>query len=162
MNKCYGDGSAKSVRAKFDEVAADVQIFRESLRMINASNPTGITEDEKLSMAIAKNLGKRTSMSYYARTIRMIAGKTTWHSKRSVRDLNSQMKVLTMVASRQKSKNLGHCLNPTPKRKTDSHIKHPLHLTLTTAVCHKEKILLLTPLPLRIQQIELCVALLVR
>lgn len=65
--KTYGARTAKAVRAKFDEVSADLQKFRESLRFIHSCNPTGVTEDGIFSMAVAKHLGKRTTMSYDAK-----------------------------------------------------------------------------------------------
>lgn len=66
-DKRYGGRSAKSARAKFEEVAADVQKFRDAILRVRASNPTGVTEDEVLSMSIAVHFGKRDKMSYEAR-----------------------------------------------------------------------------------------------
>lgn len=66
--KSYGGRSPKSVRAKFNEVATDIQKFREALRCIRAANPTGVTEHEVISMSIAKHLGKRSGMSYEVRS----------------------------------------------------------------------------------------------
>lgn len=64
--KTYGGRTAKSVRAKFDEVAADVQNFRHPFRLFRACNPTGVTQDEVLSMEISVHLGKRKYMAYEA------------------------------------------------------------------------------------------------
>lgn len=63
----YQARSGKAMRAKFEELSADIQKFWEALRLICTSNPTGVTEDEVLSMAIAKHLGKRLCTSYDAR-----------------------------------------------------------------------------------------------
>lgn len=67
-DRTYAARSARSVRAKFDEVAADIQKFRDALRLIRSSNPTGVTEGEIFSMEIYKHLGKRKVMSYDARS----------------------------------------------------------------------------------------------
>lgn len=67
-DKTYGGRTSKSVRAKFDELAADIQKFREALRRVGVSNPSGVTRDEILSMAIAIHLGHRDTMSYDARS----------------------------------------------------------------------------------------------
>ena len=48
-------------------MAADVQKFRGALRFMRSCNPTGVTEEQIKSMAIAKHLGKRQNMSYEAR-----------------------------------------------------------------------------------------------
>lgn len=44
-DKTYVARTAKAVRTKFDEVATDLQKFHDTLRMIRASNPTGVTRD---------------------------------------------------------------------------------------------------------------------
>lgn len=65
--KTYGGRTPKSVRAKVDEVAADVQKFRNSMKRVKSCNPTGVNISEILSMSIAVHLGKRDTMSYEAR-----------------------------------------------------------------------------------------------
>lgn len=65
--KVYGGRTPKSVRAKFDEVSADVQKFRGALRKVTSSFPTGCSDTEVLSMAIAIHMGKRSDMSYEAK-----------------------------------------------------------------------------------------------
>lgn len=67
QGKVYGARNPKSIKSKWDDVSADVQKFRESLQLVQASHPTGVTEDQILSMAIAKHLGKRNKMSYDAK-----------------------------------------------------------------------------------------------
>lgn len=52
---------------KFDEVTEDIQKFRKALRYIGAANPTGVTEDELISMSIAKHLRKYKKMTCDAR-----------------------------------------------------------------------------------------------
>lgn len=66
MDKTYGGRSQKSVWPSFDEVATDIQKFRDALRRVKACNPIGVTEVEILSMSIAVHLGKRDTMSYEA------------------------------------------------------------------------------------------------
>lgn len=65
--KTYGGRTPKSVRAKFDEISADVQKFRSAIKRVQSCNPTGVTINEIISMSIAVHLGKRDSMSYEAR-----------------------------------------------------------------------------------------------
>lgn len=52
--KTYAARSAKSLRAKFDDLAADGQKFRNFLGFIRSRNPRAVTKDETISMAIAK------------------------------------------------------------------------------------------------------------
>lgn len=44
----FGVWTSKSVRAKFDDVSADMQKFRDVLRKVTSSSPTGCTETEAL------------------------------------------------------------------------------------------------------------------
>ena len=60
----YEGRSAKSVKLRFDFVAADIQKFQKSLRLITSSNTTGITEKELIAMAIAVHVGKSHKISY--------------------------------------------------------------------------------------------------
>lgn len=55
--KSYGGRAPASCRRKMDQVAADCRKFRECLRYIRACRPTGVTEDQIISMAIGKHLG---------------------------------------------------------------------------------------------------------
>lgn len=48
-------------------MSADCQKIRSVLGLIRACRPTGVTEEQILSMAIAKHLGMRETMSYDAR-----------------------------------------------------------------------------------------------
>ena len=59
----YEGRSAKLVKLRF-ECAAYVQKFQKSLLLITSSNPTGITDKELISMAIAVHVGKIHKMSY--------------------------------------------------------------------------------------------------
>lgn len=68
--KKYGGRVMRPTSAKWDLIAADFQKFRASLRFIMACNSTGVTEDQVMSMVIAKNLGKRDSMYYDGRDFR--------------------------------------------------------------------------------------------
>lgn len=67
--KTYSARTAKAVRSKFDKLSAYVQKFRTSLRLVRACNPTGVTEDDILTMALAVHVGKRSTMSYDTRTV---------------------------------------------------------------------------------------------
>lgn len=66
-DKKYGERGLRPVRSKWDQISADCQKFRRALRFIKACNPTGVTEDQVISMAIAKHLGKRDTMAYDVR-----------------------------------------------------------------------------------------------
>lgn len=61
--KQYGARSPKSMKEKWDEASADCQKSRAALRL----NPSGVSEDQIISMAIAKLLCKRDSMPYEAK-----------------------------------------------------------------------------------------------
>lgn len=63
-NRIYETRSEKSCKVKVGEVFADVQKFRRCLRTVNISEPTGVTLDQILSMAIAIHVGKLSKMSY--------------------------------------------------------------------------------------------------
>lgn len=52
------------VREKFHELAADVQKFPDAWRLIRSSDPIGVSEDQVLSIPIAKNLGIRDGLLY--------------------------------------------------------------------------------------------------
>lgn len=56
--------SAKSVKLRFDTIAADIQKFQKSLRLVHSCSPTGTTDQQVLSMAIAIHVGKINRMSY--------------------------------------------------------------------------------------------------
>jgi hypothetical protein len=62
--KTYALRSPHAVKQKFDDVSTEIQKFRKSLRKVYASSPTGVTEDNILSMAIAMHIGKTDSMCY--------------------------------------------------------------------------------------------------
>ena len=65
--KQYSGRGARPSRAKWDSISADCQKFRSALRFIRMCEPSGVTEDNIFSMAVAKHLGKRSTMSYDAR-----------------------------------------------------------------------------------------------
>lgn len=65
--KQYAGHGVRQVKAKMDHLTADCQKFRSALRFIRAYKPTGVTEDQVLSMTIAKHLGLRQTMSYDAK-----------------------------------------------------------------------------------------------
>lgn len=67
-HKSYCARYAKLVKAKFDKIAAVVKKFRKSLRFICAAQPSGVTENEVLSMEIGKHLRNRDGKSYDARS----------------------------------------------------------------------------------------------
>lgn len=54
-NKQYGGRGHRATRAKWDAISSDCQKFRQALRFIRACKPTGVTEDQILSMAIANH-----------------------------------------------------------------------------------------------------------
>lgn len=60
----YGNRPVMSCKAHFSDLSADVQKFAVALRKVHASNPTGVNEDNVLSMAVAIHLGKTTMMEY--------------------------------------------------------------------------------------------------
>lgn len=66
-DKAYGGRNPDSVRSKYDEISADILTFREALRVIRAANPTGVTYNEVLSIAITIHHEKSDRMSYEAR-----------------------------------------------------------------------------------------------
>jgi hypothetical protein len=50
-----------------DSIAKDIQAFNKAKRMVRLSNPTGVTVEEKHSMAVAIHLGKVKKMDYGSR-----------------------------------------------------------------------------------------------
>ena len=64
----YRDRSASSVWAQLrDKFFPDIQRFNSSLRLVYISHPTGVTEQEKINMAIAIHLGRTKRMDYQFR-----------------------------------------------------------------------------------------------
>jgi hypothetical protein len=62
---CYGDRAPKAVHVFLrDKVFPDVNKFPESLRLVQASRPSGCNHDNILSMAIAVHLGETKRMDY--------------------------------------------------------------------------------------------------
>lgn len=55
------------MKAKFDEISANIQKVREAIRLIRSANPTSIVEDEVFPMAVGKHLSKRIGMFHDAR-----------------------------------------------------------------------------------------------
>lgn len=66
-DKQYRARGLRASRAKMEQISADLQKFRKSLRRVRLFQPTGVDENQKLSMAIAKHLGKRESITYDAK-----------------------------------------------------------------------------------------------
>lgn len=66
-SKQYKGHQLRPVRETWEAMTGDCQNFRSAIRFIYTCKPTGVTEDEIMSMVIAKHLGKRASMSYDAR-----------------------------------------------------------------------------------------------
>jgi hypothetical protein len=61
----YGDRAPKAVYVFLrDNIFPDVNKFNESLRLIQSSHPTGVNDDNIISMAIALHLGKTKRMDY--------------------------------------------------------------------------------------------------
>lgn len=66
-DKQYNGRNVKAVRSKFEAISQDVSKFRIALRSVHMFQPTGTTEPQNLSMAIALHLKKRTTVSYDAK-----------------------------------------------------------------------------------------------
>lgn len=64
--KAYGERTAKSVWAKFDELAADIQKFKDPLQRVLSSQHSGLSEANILSMTMTIHLGKEEKMDYNA------------------------------------------------------------------------------------------------
>jgi hypothetical protein len=61
----FGDRPPKAIYVFLrDQVFPDINKFNESLRLIQASHPTGCNEDNILSMAIALHVGEAKRMDY--------------------------------------------------------------------------------------------------
>lgn len=60
----YGLHSPESVRKHINNLSADAQKFKKHLRTVRLCEPTGVSEDEMLSMAVAVHIEKCTAMSY--------------------------------------------------------------------------------------------------
>jgi hypothetical protein len=64
----YGDPAPKAVYVFLcDNIFPDINKFNESLRLIQSSNPTGMNDDNIISMAITLHLGKTKWMDYNLR-----------------------------------------------------------------------------------------------
>lgn len=62
--KSYNARGIKAARSKFESIAADVQKFKISTREVRAFQPTGTNENQNLSMAIARHIGKTETVTY--------------------------------------------------------------------------------------------------
>lgn len=60
----YGFRTADSCRKHVAELSADAQKFGIALRKVRVCNPTGVNEDDILSMAVAVHMGKAATMDY--------------------------------------------------------------------------------------------------
>eukprot|EP00171_Calliarthron_tuberculosum_P023290 IDg23290t1 len=60
----YSKRTVKSCKAHFGDLSAEVQKFFSALRRVKASNPTGVNDDNILSMAVALHMGKTLGMDY--------------------------------------------------------------------------------------------------
>lgn len=76
------------MQSKFDEMAADINKFHDVLQRVKACSPTGVTEDEIFSMAIAVHLWKRDTMSYKARDY----SENRWRNQLSYKGLHMHLK----------------------------------------------------------------------
>lgn len=65
--KTHGGRTAESVRSKFNEISADIQIFCNALHRVTTSFPLRFTYDDVLSMAIAIHFGNRSKLCYEAK-----------------------------------------------------------------------------------------------
>lgn len=93
-DQSYGGRSPKSAHSKFDEVAADIPKFSETLRSTRAANPMGVTEDELIYMTIAKtSVSAMTCPTTHVITYTR-SGKMIWHTRCSVHIRSFQMKGL--------------------------------------------------------------------
>jgi hypothetical protein len=64
----YGDRASKAVYVFLrDNIFPDVNKFNEALRLVQSSHPTGVNDDNIISMAIALHLGKTKRMDYNMR-----------------------------------------------------------------------------------------------
>lgn len=64
LNGKYGFRSAESCRKHVADLSADVQKFNTALRKLRACGPTGVNEDQVLSMAVAIHMEVTNSMDY--------------------------------------------------------------------------------------------------
>ena len=64
MEGRYRMRTPSSCKRHFDEMSRDCQKFGSALRQVRASNPTGCTEDNVFSMAVACHLGRVSAMDY--------------------------------------------------------------------------------------------------
>lgn len=80
--------SLLSCKSHFSELSRDCQKFQKALRLVNISNPTGCTEENILSMAVAVHLQKTTRMDYEFKTF----CKETWSYFRAWQVLHTSPK----------------------------------------------------------------------
>lgn len=60
----YGLRTPGSIRNHAGDLSADAQKFSKTLRTVRACGPTGVTENQVLSMAVAVHVGKCATMNY--------------------------------------------------------------------------------------------------
>lgn len=84
----YGNRNAASCKSHFDAISADAQKFYVSLRKVRACSPTGVTEDNIISMAVAIHVGKCIMMEYGNKDF----DKDTWSVNRAWKVLSTRPK----------------------------------------------------------------------
>lgn len=84
----YGHRTASSCKSHFDVLSAGVQKFAEALCHIRACNPTGVTEGNIVSMAVAIHLEDAGSMEYNKKDI----DKWKWTLFRACKVLRTRTK----------------------------------------------------------------------
>lgn len=91
-SKTYGGSGLRATRANWESVSTDCQMFRH----IHACQPTGVTEGQIMSIAVAKHLGKRDGMDCDAKDyvhehwINHLAFKVLRHIQNFSDDTNNQ------------------------------------------------------------------------
>ena len=68
----YSARSSVSIKHHFSDLSCDVQKFRASIGRVRASNPTGVGEDDVVSMAVAIHIGKTNVMDYDYKTFNVL------------------------------------------------------------------------------------------
>ena len=93
------------MKAKFDSISAEIQKFARALQVVVTAKPTGVSESQILSMAIAVHVGKTARMSYEHKDLQ----HDSWQLHLAYKVLRTHPKYCTMSdsgASRSTSKAL--------------------------------------------------------
>lgn len=94
-DKEYIGRGQRAARSKFETISADVSKFKIALREVRAFKPTGTTEKQNLSMAIARHLGKTANVSYEAKDF----DHATWTNHLAYNELKDLPKFSMMDSS---------------------------------------------------------------